>query len=173
MHTDSIAVVNMGREYVEGFHACLDYVARERKYLSFTEAPPLENIRRFIDDNLHYDVPQMVALDAGRVVGWCDIQRNMLEGFEHNGWLGIGLLPDYRAGGLGVRLFNAALDRALALGMWRIEVEVFDSNQRALRFYRKLGFVDEGRKRRARLIDGIEDDVICLALLADPHHRAL
>ena len=49
--------------------------------------------------------------------------------------------------------------------MQRIELEVFASNTRAVHVFEKAGFVREGLKRRARLLDGADDDVVCMALL--------
>ena len=48
--------------------------------------------------------------------------------------------------------------------MWRIELEVFASNERAVRLYQSEGFMLEGRKRRARILDGTEDDILIMAL---------
>jgi hypothetical protein len=38
-----IEIRPISEEDVGGFHACIDAVARERKYLAFVQAPPLEN----------------------------------------------------------------------------------------------------------------------------------
>lgn len=37
---------------VESFHACLDQVAREERYLALTRAPALKETHRFIEHNL-------------------------------------------------------------------------------------------------------------------------
>lgn len=49
----------------------------------------------------------------------------------------------------------------------RIELEVFSSNEHAVALYRKLGFQVEGVKRRARRLDGDDDDIVFMALLRD------
>ena len=49
--------------------------------------------------------------------------------------------------------------------MTRVELEVFASNARAIRLFERAGFVREGTKRRARFLDGREDDVVCMARL--------
>ena len=58
----------------------------------------------------------------------------------------MGLLPDARGKGLGERLARAAIGRAWAEGLERVELEVFASNERAIGLYRKLGFITEGVK---------------------------
>lgn len=53
------------------------------------------------------------------------------------------------------------------LNLERIWLRVFARNPRALQVYRKLGFVEEGRLRRAWRLAGVTDDVIVLGLLRD------
>jgi len=45
-------IVPISEEYIQSYHEALDRVAREKKYLSFFEAPPLEVSREFILDNI-------------------------------------------------------------------------------------------------------------------------
>jgi ribosomal protein S18 acetylase RimI-like enzyme len=101
------------------------------------------------------------------VVGWCDIVRNPVEGFRHVGRLGMGLLPDYRGQGLGKRLMVETIRAARLAGIERVELEVFASNERAVALYRKLGFVTEGIKCRARKLDGQYDDNVFMALFQE------
>lgn len=53
------------------------------------------------------------------------------------------------------------------LNLERIWLRVFAPNQAALRMYEKLGFVVEGRLRRAWHFRGVTDDVIVMGLLRD------
>jgi hypothetical protein len=46
----------------------------------------------------------------------------------------------------------------------RIDLEVFSSNQAAIALYRRYGFTIEGRRRKARHVDGLWDDIILMAL---------
>ena len=89
----------------------------------------------------------------------------MFEGFRHVGTLGIGLLSDSRGQGLGPQLLGRAIEAASEAGVRRIELQVFASNARAVHLFEKAGFVTEGVKRRARILEGQEDDVVCMALL--------
>jgi len=79
--------------------------------------------------------------------------------------LGIGVRAPYRGAGLGRRLIDAALADARQRGFERIELWVRSPNGTALRLYRAVGFVEEGRRRDAvRLDQGSEDEVL-MALL--------
>ncbi len=146
----------------EGVWRCLDTVARERKWLAFLEAPPLEGVRAFISLNAPF---QFVAERQGKIVGWCDITPNQREGFRHAGALGMGLLAAFRGRGLGLKLLRKTLDSALEAGLTRIELEVLASNGKAISLYERVGFVHEGPKRAARLENGQLEDIICMALL--------
>jgi RimJ/RimL family protein N-acetyltransferase len=51
------------------------------------------------------------------------------------------------------------------VGVYRVELEVFDFNPRARHVYEKVGFVHEGTKRDALRRDGEWTDCHCMALL--------
>jgi RimJ/RimL family protein N-acetyltransferase len=53
------------------------------------------------------------------------------------------------------------------LNLDRIWLRVFAPNERALRLYQRLGFVVEGRLRRAWTFQGVTDDVIVMGLLRE------
>ena len=47
---------------IPGFHAVLDAVARERRYLSLLEAPPLDETTLWVHADLKRGFPHFVAL---------------------------------------------------------------------------------------------------------------
>ena len=150
---------------IEQFQEVTDAVMRERRYLAFVAAFPIDEVARFVARNLWLGNPHVVADDAGRIVGWCDIRRETIPVYAHIGHLGMGVLPEYRGRGLGERLMRAALDAARAAAFERIELSVFARNTRAAALYRKMGFVNEGTRVRGKKLDGEYDDVHMMALL--------
>ncbi|MBD9447161.1 GNAT family N-acetyltransferase [Rhizobium sp. RHZ01] len=162
-----IEIVPIASENIEGFHAALDVVARERKYLTMLEAPQLPQTRSFVLGMIDKGNPQFVALDEGRVVGWCDITRHFRPTQSHRGSLGMGIIPGYRGNRLGRRLMEAALNAATDVGLIRIELFVHTDNARAIALYDRVGFRREGVERRGTLIDGRFIDSIRLALMLD------
>ena len=161
----SIRIVPSDERYVESFNRALDAVARERRYIGFLEAPPLEGTRNFVRLVLSGEGVQRFAITPEEeVVGWCEIVRNRMDGFRHASRMGMGLLAPYRGAGLGRRLLTETLDAARAMGIERVELEVFASNESAIALYRKLGVVVEGTKKRARKLDGDYDDDLIMAL---------
>ncbi|OQP87668.1 GNAT family N-acetyltransferase [Rhizobium rhizosphaerae] len=164
---DGITIEPIREDHVEGFHKALDMVARERLYLTFLEAPPLESTRAFVRDNIASGHPQMVALAQGQVVGWCDIRRVDRPTRAHCGILGMGILPGFRDRGLGRRLILRTIAAGWEAGLSRIELECHHDNPRAAALYRKVGFREEGLARKAILIDGRFIDAIQMALLRE------
>jgi RimJ/RimL family protein N-acetyltransferase len=153
---------------IEGFHHTLDVVARERKYLAFLEAPPLDSTREFVFGNINNGNPQYVAKMEDRVVGWCDITRSNRTVHAHCGVLGMGLLPEFRGLGIGTKLINATMAAACDAGMTRIELHVHANNPAAIALYKKVGFKQEGILRDKTLIDGRYIDSIMMAVTERP-----
>ena len=87
------------------------------------------------------------------------------EGFRHAGTLGMALLPAFRDRGLGRQLLQATVQAAHGAGLSRIELQLLASNKRALALYERSGFVHEGRKRVARVLDEVAEDILCMAFL--------
>jgi ribosomal protein S18 acetylase RimI-like enzyme len=159
-----IRIVRIAEAYIEGSYRCLASVARERRHLAFTQAPPFESARSFVLSNIAQNVPQLVALHGDEVVGWCDISPMTREGFTHCGTLGMGVRKDFRRLGIGRRLLEQTIGEARRMDLEWIELEVFASNTAAIRLYEKAGFVVEGVKKRGRKLDGEYDDLVQMAL---------
>ncbi len=73
--------------------------------------------------------------------------------------------PSHRGNGVGRALMQYAMECADAAGQIRkIELLTRANNERAIRLYTSLGFVEEGRLRaRLRLDDGSYVDDVCMA----------
>jgi ribosomal protein S18 acetylase RimI-like enzyme len=159
-----IEIVPIAQEHIEGFYKTLDIVARERRYLSFLEAPPFESTRAFILDMIEQGYPQWVALSGGEVIGWCDVTPKPRPIYAHSGVLGMGLLPPFRRQGIGKRLIAQALDAARDFGLQRVELTVRENNTNAIALYKQTGFVVEGVQHNAILLDGNYENLILMAL---------
>ncbi len=161
-------ILPIAPEHIAGFREALGAVARERAYLAHLDTPALEWATAFVTNNIARDHAQFVAVEGDAVVGWCDILPNARPGFGHCGSVGMGVLRAWRGQGLGRALLEACLEKAFARGLTRIELEVYADNALAIALYRKLGFVEEGLKRRARVLDGRAQDLRVMALLREP-----
>jgi ribosomal protein S18 acetylase RimI-like enzyme len=163
----AIEIVPIREEHIEGFRTALDTVAREKRYLAFLEAPPLDSTRQFVSGALEGKFIQHVALDVGQVVGWCDVIPRERDTMRHAGVLGIGILPEHRNRGLGERLIHSVIEVSRARSLVRIALHVRADNARAIRLYERLGFRHEGLYRRDLKIDGIYYDSLAMALMLD------
>ncbi|MDE5455646.1 GNAT family N-acetyltransferase [Bradyrhizobium sp. CSA112] len=160
-----VEIVPITQNHIESFHRALDFVARERHYLAFLEAPSLESTRAFVLNNIKQGYPQLVAVSADQVIGWCDIVPNPRPIYAHVGVLGIALLPEFRRKGIGGRLMRQTLDAARDFGLRRVELTVRESNAVAIRLYRKFGFEIEGLQRNRILVDGGYENLVLMGML--------
>lgn len=160
-------IVPIAEKHIEGFWSAVDSVARERKYLAFLEGPPINTTVEFVKQNIAGNWPHFIAINQGKIIGWCDISPLDRPVFAHIGSLGIGILAPYRGQGLGKALINTALQQAKAKGLTRIELTVREQNTTAIALYEKLGFEQEGIHKNGVCIDGIYENHIFMALLLD------
>jgi hypothetical protein len=66
----AFSIVPIAEDHIDGFRAVVDSVARERRYLALLEAPPPEESRKFVAENIRKRCPHYVALGCwpgGRV----------------------------------------------------------------------------------------------------------
>jgi len=161
----SLEILPMTPDHIDGFHRTLDYIARERRYLAFLEAPPLDSTRAFVLDLIRRGCPQYVAVAEGEVVGWCDLTPKDRPVYAHAGVLGMGLLPPFRGRGVGTRLMTTVLAAARRARLRRVELTVRETNTSAIALYAKMGFEVEGRFRDAVEVDGVYENVLGMARL--------
>ncbi|OGI62648.1 MAG: GNAT family N-acetyltransferase [Candidatus Muproteobacteria bacterium RBG_16_60_9] len=160
-------IITIGAEHIAGFRNVLDSVARERRYLAFLDAPPIEAVEVFVLDNIAAGMPQYVAICDDRVVGWCDVLAKSRPTRRHCGMLGIGVIEGYRDRGIGRALMETTLQAARSKGLTRVELTVRTDNIRAIRLYERFGFTIEGVVRRDMLVDDQYRDSLLMALLFD------
>ena len=160
-----IEIVPIAPAHIDSFHRTVDSIARERRYLVMLEAPPLENMRSFVQDNISQGCASFVALALDEVVGWCEALPKKLPIHRHVGVLGMGLVQAYRGQGIGRRLLQRTLDAARAGGLTRVELTVREDNPGAIALYEGLGFAAEGVQRNAFKVDGRYHNLIMMAVL--------
>ena len=163
---DTMTIRDTNVEDAAAVARMIDLVARERRFLAATVGFSEESTRNFIAELRSADAVHVVAELEGSLVGWCDIAPLPFEGMRHVGRLGMGVKRDCRGQGIGRRLLEAALLQGSSR-FERIELEVFGSNRAAVQLYESSGFVLEGKKRAARKLDGMSDDLLLYAKLRE------
>ena len=164
---DSVEIVPIGRQHMIGFHAALDSVAKERRFLAMLEAPAFARARRFVLNSLKDGAVHVVAVADDEVVGWCDLRPKTAATLRHSAVLGMGIVAVWRGQGIGSRMLAATLELARARGIRRSELVVRSDNDAAIALYRRFGFVDEGICRNYMRVDDVDYDALRMARL-DP-----
>lgn len=165
-HADmSIEIAPIREAHIEAFHAAWDQVAKEKLFLYTQAAPPLAEVAEFVRNNLRQGNPHLVALAGGELIGWCDIVRLTQATVKHRGALTVALLPAWRHQGIGRRLIQTAIPMAWEQGIKRIELVARGINTNAIALYRKLGFEQEGLRRKASFVEGRFYDLVDMAIL--------
>jgi RimJ/RimL family protein N-acetyltransferase len=160
-------IVPMTPKLVRGFHAALDSVAREGRWLAMLEAPSLDAARRFVRNGAKAGAIHHVALVDDLVIGWCDVNRPPFPTQRHSGTLGMGIVEGHRGHGVGTALLAATLDAADKIGLTRIELRVRTDNEVAIRLYLRFGFVTEGSCRQYLRVAGQYHDTLIMARLRE------
>jgi RimJ/RimL family protein N-acetyltransferase len=160
-----LAIEPLAARHFSALRPVLDEIAREKRYLAFTRAPPRSDVLAFYRNIVARGQVHFVALLDGRVCGWCDVLPTHGEARAHVGTLGIGLVGRARHLGIGGLLMRRAIDAAWAAGMTRIELTVRIDNLAAMNLYQRMGFKTEGLCVRAFRVDGRYFDTFSMALL--------
>ena len=133
-----ITLIRPEEHYIQSYWEAFDSICREGIYLSTNEAFPFESTTAFVKSAIEKNIPFLFAIDTtiDRCIGWCDVMPKS----ETVGYLGTGLLADYRERGLGKRIIEEVIHLSKEYGYHRIELDVRSPNHRAIHVYKKLGF---------------------------------
>jgi RimJ/RimL family protein N-acetyltransferase len=158
-------IVPMAPEHIASFRETSDVIFRESQMFAFFEAPPIEDVTEFVLGVIRNNESQFIAISGETVIGWCDVLPKPRPAMRHSGVLGIGVLDSYRGRGIGTALLETTLNAARNKGLTRIELFVRTDNERAIKLYRKFGFVVEGVLRKHMLIGGAYRESYLMSVL--------
>ncbi len=159
-----VEVVNMEEEYLDEYRHVLDTVAREETHICFVKSPPREQSLDFFKKVITTNGVFILAKAKNRVVGWADITRGGEPRFSHRGWLGMGVLEEFRGQGVGTQLLEACIAQAEEKGFEQINLSVFGTNIAAISLYRKFGFRIDGVQKNASKYNGQYTDIVLMTL---------
>jgi L-phenylalanine/L-methionine N-acetyltransferase len=123
---------------------------------------PSERVKRNEDFiiNMDSNQHQLVAVTKAQsgediIIGTVGLTVNANPRTRHSGSIGIMIHKDYQNMGVGTALMQAIIDIADNwLMLIRVELGVFEDNERAIHLYEKFGFEKEGLKRLAAIRQG-------------------
>jgi RimJ/RimL family protein N-acetyltransferase len=104
------------------------------------------------------------TLADDKLIGFTHLELNWS---NQTAWIAIGVgEPEYRGKGYGTDAMRVTVGYAFReLGVYRVSLSVFSYNQRAIRVYEKVGFVQEGAMRAALYRDGQRHDMLLMGIL--------
>ena len=139
--------------------ALLDAVAAEREFIA---AVPGE--RSVAEEQLALAALlsegglSIVVEVETEIAGHLAVHRGVAPNEAHSGDVAIIVANQYRGRGVGRLLMETAIDWGRAVGLSRLHLGVFTSNERAISLYRAVGFVEDGvRSAHVKLPDGPRD----------------
>ncbi|MBA3729180.1 MAG: GNAT family N-acetyltransferase [Actinobacteria bacterium] len=117
---------------------------------------------RGANDERHF----AIATLAGELIGNCALRH--IDPRPRKADLGIFLGRPFWDQGFGTDAVRTVCRFAFReMNLQRVDLEVFEGNQRARRAYEKVGFKEEGRLRRGHFVGARHVDVIVMGVLAE------
>jgi L-amino acid N-acyltransferase YncA len=114
-------------------------------------------------DASHYRQHRVVAVEAGRVVGWAALspvsERCCYSGVAENS---VYVAPEAQGRGVGRLLLERLIARADQDGIWTIQAGVFPENVASVQLHVRCGFRIVGVRERLGKLDGAWRDVVLL-----------
>jgi [ribosomal protein S18]-alanine N-acetyltransferase len=133
-------------EDAEAWASVYATVAEERRWIATEPPVDLEGAARTVRESIADAAHALWVLEAeGEVVGCLGVHSSRYAAGVAD--LGMMILPAFRGRGGGRALLGAALERARADGVHKVELEVWPDNGRAIALYARAGFVVEGMRR--------------------------
>jgi len=142
-------------------------IAQEAEHLAITQKDKKASMfQAFLKAIMNRNrVHTLIAKDNGGIVGYITIVTGKFLKVRGTAYVVMGVVSTHRSQGIGTQLLAAAEAFIHARGMHRIELEVFEKNERAVKLYERAGFIMEGRRREAvKTADGY-DDIIWMGKL--------
>ncbi len=108
-----------------------------------------------------------VAEQNNQLVGYLEASGGTFQRSRHCAYIVIGILQAFTGQGIGTQLFQNLEAWAKQRHIHRLELTVMVHNTRGIALYKKQGFVIEGMRRHALLIDGQYRDEYYMSKLLD------
>jgi RimJ/RimL family protein N-acetyltransferase len=159
------------REYIESFlkwfndPEIIQYLVPYRPMTRMAEEEWLENLNNR-EDSIHLSILIPNENGSETLIGNCGIHKIDWKNRVAEVGIVIGE-KEYQNKGYGTEAMEILLDYAFnTVNLNRIELYTYTFNERALKSYKKVGFIEEGRKREFFYSKGKYHDSILMGILA-------
>ncbi|MGG0753070.1 N-acetyltransferase family protein [Brevibacillus laterosporus] len=116
---------------------------------AFIDVPGFERIIKTDTENKRNLF--LVAVVHDRIVGFSRCEGNHLKRFSHKIEFGVCVLKDFWGYGMGKNLLKESIFWADSNGIKKITLNVLETNDKAIKLYKKLGFEIEGILKKDKL----------------------
>ncbi len=108
----------------------------------------------------------LVAIHNNTIIGNIDLKASERQKLKHTAIIGVGLLKEWRAIGLGKILFKHLIDWAKQNSTLEILwLQAFSTNTSAINLYKSIGFIEEGRQVKfVKTPEGVYIDLVLMSL---------
>lgn len=110
----------------------------------------------------------LVAEADGHIIGFLDCRGGTSPAVRHSARIAVMVRKGWRRRGVGTALMQRGIDWAdNSEAIHRLELDVLADNHQAVEMYSKLGFKEEGRKRKAYFKQGQPHDAVLMSMITD------
>ncbi len=160
------------REYVDSFLRWFNdpeitqYLIAYRPMTRMAEEEWMENLKNR-EDSIHFSIVIPNEEGSEKLIGNCGIHK--IDCKNRVGEVGIVIgEKEFQNKGFGTEAMELLLEYGFdTVNLNRIELYTYDFNISALKSYKKVGFIEEGRKRQSIWINGSYHDAILMGILAE------
>lgn len=127
--------------------------------------PSVEKLESSIKETVSSDNEFcLVAVEEDNIVACLNFEAYRRPQLSHSGDFTLTVAKQWRSQGIGTRLVKLLISWVKQhQSITRIELEVFSNNLEAISIYQKLGFIQEGIKHKAVLVEGNYINIILMA----------
>jgi RimJ/RimL family protein N-acetyltransferase len=157
---DAEAIIDIRKEIILSETTTKFFISSPNELSSNVEKER-EKIRKSFERNNLY----IVFETEGKVVGFLVLNRYEHERLNHAGSMGMGIREKFTNQGIGTKLIEFLINWAKKQkSIEKICLGVVSVNERAIKVYKRMGFVEEGRQRnQIKYEDGSYGDDILMA----------
>jgi len=108
------------------------------------------------------------------IIGQCEVSNSQWEAAAHVGILGIIIKKKYRDLGIGYHLIDIALRESKKLNnKEKIILSCFANNERGLKLYKKIGFIEVGVRKKQFYMNGTYYDEVLMEIFIDDYLKKI
>ena len=142
------------------------YLLMYRPMTRMEEEDWIENLKKREDD-IHFSIVIPSENGSEKLIGNCGLHKIDWKNRVGNAGIAIGE-KEYLNKGFGTEAMELLVEYGFTtLNLNRIQLEVYKFNVRALNSYKKVGFKEEGARRKAIYVNGEYHDSVIMGILKD------